>query len=340
VLELKWGEAMTNRTRWIIVMLGVVVGGAALGVRLRHRPAPANPWLSPPEDAGDFAGTLVRVPVAYDPSKAPSRGWVDSTKTAPSLTRYGRYRASTIAGRETDYLVYLPPGYDEAGNSDRRYPVVYWLHGYDSEPQDGLPFVEGIDAAIRRRDAPAMIIVLPNGLKDGWWVDSANGSQPVESVIIKDLIPHVDSTYRTVADRRGRAVEGFSMGAWGALHLAFKYLELFGAVTAVSAPFHRHDRFWYLGRIFGGDAAYYAEDPVTRARRDPAAIRGLRIRLICGEKDQLGHLAYDQMFDKRLTEWGIAHETVIVPGVDHNAGDLYQGMGAGAFKFYATVFER
>jgi enterochelin esterase-like enzyme len=330
---------MSNRGRSIVVVLGVVIGGVALGMRLRHRP-PANPWLSPPENVGDFAGPLVRAAVTYDSSKAPSRSWVDSTKSAPSPTRYCRYRASAIDGAESDYLIYLPPGYDEPGNAQRRYPVVYWLHGYDSEPQDGLPLVEGIDAAIRRGDVPAMIVVLPNGLKDGWWVDSADGSQPVERVIIKDLIPHVDATYRTVSDRRGRAVEGFSMGAWGALHLAFKYPELFGAVTAVSAPFHRHDRFWQLGRIFGGDAAaYYAEDPVTRARRNPAAISGLHIRLICGEKDQLGHLAYDQMFDRRLTEWGVVHETVIIAGVDHNAGDLYQGMGVRAFSFYKRAFE-
>jgi hypothetical protein len=82
------------------------------------------------------------------------------------------------------------------------------------------------------------------------------------------------------------------------------------------------------------------EDPVTRARRDPGALRGLRIRLICGEKDQLGHLAYNQAFDRRLTAWGVAHEMVIVPGVDHNAGDLYQAMAASAFKFYVTVLGR
>ncbi|MDB5322890.1 MAG: putative esterase [Phycisphaerales bacterium] len=332
---------MTNRRRLIVVMLGVVVGGVVLGVRFRHRPPPVNPWLSPAEDAGDFAGPLVRAAVVYDPSKLRSRPWVDPAKTAPLPTRYHTFRASSINGAETDYLLYLPPGYDEPGNAQRRYPVVYWLHGYDSEPQDGLPFVEGIDAAIRRGDAPAMIVVLPNGLKDGWSVDSANVSQPVESVFIRDLIPHVDSTYRTIADRRGRAVEGFSMGGWGALHLAFKYPELFAAVTAVSAPFHRHDRFWQLGQIFGGDAsAYYAEDPVTRARREPASLRDVRIRLICGEKDQLGHLAYNQMFDKRLTQWGIAHEMAIVPGVNHNAGDIYQAMGANAFKFYTNVFGR
>jgi enterochelin esterase-like enzyme len=332
---------MSNRTRLIVVVIGLVIGGAALGVRFRHRRAPVNPWLSPPENAGDFAGPLVRAAVAYDPSKPPSRSWVDATKSASSPLRYCRYHASSIAGAETDYLLYLPPAYEEAGNAQRRYPVAYWLHGYDSEPQDGMPFVDGVDAAIRAGTAPAMIVVLPNGLKDSWYVDTSDGSQPMESVIMKDLIPHIDASYRTIADRRGRAIEGFSMGGWGALHLAFKYPATFGAVTAVSAPFHRHDQFWQLKQIFNGEAAgYYAEDPVTMARRDPARIRGVRIRLLCGEKDQLGHLAYNRMFDKRLGEWGIVHETVIVPGVDHNAGDLYQGMAMNAFKFYASAFGR
>src|SRR3954453_16237671 len=58
---------------------------------------------------------------------------------------------------------------------------------------------------------------------------------PLESVIIKDLIPHVDATYRTVADRGARAIEGFSMGGFGAAHFGFKYPETFGVVS-IQAP--------------------------------------------------------------------------------------------------------
>jgi enterochelin esterase-like enzyme len=319
----------------------MVVAGAALAARWHRHREPPNPSLSPPEDAGDYAGAVGRTIAAYDPAKAPSRPWLDVKRTAPAPVSYRRYTAGSLNGGQTDYLLYLPPGYEDPANARRRYPVVYWLHGYDSEPQDGMPFVDGVDAAIRSGNAPAMIVALPDGLKDSWYVDRSDGSQPMESVIMKDLIPHIDGSYRTIADRRGRAIEGFSMGGWGALHLAFKYPEMFAAVTAVSAPFHRHDQFWQLKPIFNGEAAeYYAEDPVTMARRDPEKIRGVRIRLLCGEKDQLGHLAYNRMFDKRLGEWGIVHETVIVPGVDHSEGGIYEKLGAGAFEFYKDVFGR
>lgn len=328
------------RGRWIILgLLIVIVAGASLAARLRHR-EPANPWLSPPEDAGDYAGPVGRTIVPYDPAKSPSRPWLDPKRTAPAPATYHAYAATSLNGGQTDYLLYLPPGYNDPANARRRYPVVYWLHGYDSEPQDGMPFVDGVDAAIRNGSAPEMIIVLPNGLKDSWYVDNANGSQPMESVIINDLIPHIDARYRTIANRRGRAIEGFSMGGWGALHLAFKYPQLFGAVTAVSAPFHRHDQFWQLKQIFNGDAAaYYAEDPVATARRDPAKAASVRIRLLCGERDQLGHLAYNQMFDKRLSEWRIPHETAIVPGAYHDEGGIYERLGASAFTFYQSAFK-
>jgi endo-1,4-beta-xylanase len=61
-------------------------------------------------------------------------------------------------------------------------------------------------------------------------------STRVESVLVGDLIPHIDSTYRTIATRRYRAAEGFSMGGFGAAHLGFKYPEIFGAV-AMARPF-------------------------------------------------------------------------------------------------------
>src|SRR6267154_6749007 len=111
---------MTNRRRLIVLVFAMVIGGITLGVWFHHRPPPANPWLSPPEDVGDFAGPLARAAVVYDPSKPPSRPWLDSTKTAPLPLRYHRFRAASIDGQETDYLLYLPPGYGDAVSAERR----------------------------------------------------------------------------------------------------------------------------------------------------------------------------------------------------------------------------
>src|ERR1035438_5393497 len=78
---------------------------------------------------------------------------------------------------------------------------------------------------------PEMIVVLVNGMKDSFYNDSPDGKWPVDSVIIKELIPHVDQTYRTIAGREGRAVEGFSMGGYGTAHLGFKHPDVFSVVS-------------------------------------------------------------------------------------------------------------
>jgi enterochelin esterase-like enzyme len=326
-----------RRSRLILATLLALIAVSAIVARHRLRHFVPGWW----ENTGSYSGPLTRAPVAYDPSRPPSRPWHDPKRVAPPPTTYQTYKAFAINGQETDFLIYLPPGYDEPANASRRYPVIYWLHGYSAGPEYGTPFVETLDAAIRAGHVPPTIAVLPDGLYDSWFVDSVDGSQPVESVIVKDLIPHVDRTWRTIPERRARALEGFSMGGWGALHIAFKYPDLFGAVTSVSAPFHLARDFPQIHRIYSGDhAAYYADDPVTRARRNPASIRDrLRVRILCGGADDQGHFRYNRALDERLTQWQIPHQTIILPGVKHNDTEVYDRLGPGAFGFYRAPFE-
>jgi len=334
---------MIRRNRLVGFSVGLVLVAILLAfwIHDRRRRAHPNEWPPSPEDTGEYAGSLIRPSPRYDPSKPPSRPWLDPKQTAPPPASYHTYAASSINGQQTDYLLYLPPGYSDPVNAARRYPVIYWLHGYAAEPQFGLPFVETLDAAIRAGRVPPMIAVLPNGLHDSWYVDSVDASQPIESIIIKDLMPHIDQTYRTIADRRGRAVEGFSMGGWGAGHLAFKYPDHFCAVTMVSALLYRHDHFPQFQRIFSGSAAaYYAEDPITRAHRDADKLKDkVRVRLLAGANDNHFHgLTFANRFDERLTEWNYPHELTIIPGVDHNDGEIYQKLGPAVFDFYKEVF--
>ncbi|MDB5321095.1 MAG: putative esterase [Phycisphaerales bacterium] len=335
---------MTTRTRLLTLILLCAAGTAAalpLALRVYRRHHPLPPTSPPPENPGDYAGPLTRPAPPYNASKPPSRPWLDPKRSAPPPTTYHAYAASSINNQQTDYLLYLPPDFADPANAARRYPVIYWLHGYGSYPEDGLPFVETLDAAIRAGQCPPIIAVLPNGLHDSWFVNSADGTQPVENVIINDLIPHIDNTYRTIPDRTGRAIEGFSMGGWGAAHLAFKYPDRFCAVTMISALLYTHDHFPQRQRIFNDSApAYYAEDPVTRAHRDATKFAGvLKIRLLAGANDiHYRGLDFARNFDKRLTQWNIPHELTIVPGVDHNDGDLYQHLGARAFTFYKEIF--
>lgn len=103
----------------------------------------------------------------------------------------------------------MPPDYEAA--LARRYPIVYWLHGIGGG-QTGVPLMAGrLTEAIAAGRTPPMIVVYVNGMIRSSYVNSADGRTPVETVTIKELIPHIDATYRTIATRAGRMIEGFSM---------------------------------------------------------------------------------------------------------------------------------
>src|SRR5687767_13478783 len=120
----------SRRSKLILaVVLAVLAAVAFLGRHKIRRLIP-QPW----ENKGDYAGPLTRPFIPYDPSKPPSRPWLDPERAAPPPTTYHTYFSTTI-NQQTDFLLYLPPGYDDRANRNRRYPVIYWLHGYSCEPE-------------------------------------------------------------------------------------------------------------------------------------------------------------------------------------------------------------
>ncbi len=128
---------------------------------------------------------------------------------------------------EVGYCIYLPPRYDDATNSAQRYPVVYYLDG--SRPGSeirSISLAETIHAAISDGTVPAAIYVWVNGGEVSHYNYPSKNSMG-EDVFVKELIPHVDRTYRTIAERRGRAIEGFSQGGRGTTRIMFKYPHLF-----------------------------------------------------------------------------------------------------------------
>src|SRR5204862_7891593 len=129
-------------------------------------------------------------------------------------------------------------------------------------------------------------VVFVNGWRGAtMYCDARDGSYPVETVVIKDLIPHVDATYRTLAARETRAVEGFSMGGFGAAHFGFKYPELFGVVSITAPamlgpelkqprPVQAWSRLFPSPAAMGGDIEYFkANDRFALAVKNAAAIR-------------------------------------------------------------------
>jgi endo-1,4-beta-xylanase len=290
---------------------------------------------------GLFAGLTQILPVVAAQSEPKAAHWIEPDKSEPAGTRYQTF-ASKLAKSEVSYLIYLPPDYETA--KSRRYPVVYWLHGLGGTQRTGEKFVTPLDAAIRAGKAAAMIAVLVNGMRDSLYCDSADGKIPIESVIVRELIPHVDRTYRTLAGRRTRAVEGFSMGGFGAPHLGFKYPEVFGVVGMMAGVFQDVETVVLpvkpeIGeKMFGGDMPRArAENSAVLLEKNLDAIRGRTVVRICvGDKDP--GLARSQAAHEALKRLKVPHEFHAVPGVAHNPEKLYQGLGDDAFLFYLKAF--
>jgi hypothetical protein len=188
--------------------------------------------------------------------------WLDPDTSAPAGTRCETVHIAAI-GRAVNYLVWLPPGYaDRAPDAARRYPVIYWLHGLSGNQRAGAPFVKLLSEATHGGIAPPAICVLVNGLLRSMYTDAHDGTASVEQVIVRDLIPHVDASYQTIGGREGCAIEGRSMGGFGAARLGFGHPELFSAVSISAGALHTEEtlaacRPELFSEVYGSDAEYF-----------------------------------------------------------------------------------
>jgi enterochelin esterase-like enzyme len=135
--------------------------------------------------------------------------------------------------------VYLPPGYDTEANAERRYPVVYLLHGYPGGPIDwfrGAEIQDQMDALLRYHLVQPMLVVAPNA-SGGWLHDSEMlnqvGGPQVETYLTHTVVAAIDARYRTIADRSGRAIGGLSSGGYGALNLGLRHQATYSVILSM-----------------------------------------------------------------------------------------------------------
>lgn len=135
--------------------------------------------------------------------------------------------APHLGGMTVGFNIILPRDY---ATSTDHYPVLYLLHGYT----DHYPAWVSYTNLTQYARGFQQIIVMPEG-DNGFYTNSyADAKLAWEDFVILDLIPYVDSHYRTVTSREGRAIAGLSMGGYGALKLGLKYPRLFSAVASMS----------------------------------------------------------------------------------------------------------
>lgn len=271
--------------------------------------------------------------------------WTTTQVTAPRL----QYRtfASTAAGTAVSFHIYTPPAYDV--QPERRFPVLYWLHGSGSATAGIAPMTNWFSSAMAQGLMPPMIIVFVNGMPFGMYCDAADGSTPIETVTISELIPHVDANFRTIASRSGRVLEGFSMGGYGTARLGTKYSHLFNAISIlaagpmqldfpnapVDAPVPPARRTEIFADVWNNDPALVlAANPWTLAAVNAPALLSSPplIRVAVGSEDST--LPPNVDFHDRLTSLGIAHTFNIYPGIGHSTIPLLTAIGPTNWNFY------
>lgn len=271
---------------------------------------------------------------------------------AQSILRESLVVKSPVLGKEVRYSVLLPADYDR---SNRKYPVLYLLHGYSDDETGWTQFGEVKDIADRELIAgnmTAMIIVMPDA-DVSWYINSADGKVRFEEFFVKEFIPYIDQNYRSRTDRQFRAVAGLSMGGYGACILSMKHPDLFSAAAPLSAAIWTDEQIknmdagiWSIlepafGKIPIGDARlteHYKRNSILELINtiNPDELKKVTYYFDCGDDDFLiqGNMAaHAAMINK-----SIPHEFRIRDGV-HN-WTYWRTALPEVFKFVSASFHR
>ena len=284
----------------------------------------------------------------------PAEGEVAAPNTQSSKTNsivLENQLQSALFSEPIKYYLFLPPSYHL--DTDRTFPVIYWLHGSGGFPPGMLQGLAGrFKGAMQNGKMPEAIVVFPDGFQQSMWVNSKDNRLRMEDILIQELIPLIDAEYRTINARNGRLVEGGSMGGYGAARLGFKYPELFSGVSMLNpgpmqqvmdvanAPIvGREGAQRVFDTVYGGDQDYFkAQSPWQIALDNADKIsQGLNIRLILGENDPITEV--NLVFSEHLNSLGVEHELIVLSDAGHNPREMFAALGEEYWVFFDTLLE-
>jgi len=260
-------------------------------------------------------------------------------KSLPATVKHATFKSASM-GIDVGYYIYLPPGYE---TNEEKYPVVYHLHGGRPGAENkAVRLASYVDAAIQKGTIKPTIYVFPNGGPMSWY-DMPEMKQGMgESVFVKELVPHIDATYRTWGTREGRAMEGYSQGGRGTTRIMFKHPELFLSVAPGGSGYgpekhiQENDgyeseklRFLPLGYNAWNLAKVFSE------RTDRPALN-----ILVWDGTKCFNYEHNKQFSAYLKELGIAHEFLSIPDVPHTATGSYDVKGDDIMRHHQETFDQ
>jgi S-formylglutathione hydrolase FrmB len=221
---------------------------------------------------------------------------------------------STVMNKDIKCVIISPNGHPAAGT---HWPVLYLLHGWSA---NYAQWIQTAPQLAQEATTDGILFVCPDGGYDSWYFDSPiDPTTRYETFVIHELIPYIDAHYPTRTDKAHRAITGLSMGGHGALYLAIRHRNLFGAAGATSGgvDFTAFPENWGIKKDLGEYATHkdnwnsntviHAVDNLTNGQ--------LRLIFDCGIDDFF--LPGNRSLHQKLMEKKIDHDYIERPG-GHN----------------------
>lgn len=268
--------------------------------------------------------------------KAPA--WLAIALLACSVWAEGAMSSELVRGELESDLVPSPVEYSvlvPEGGKPGDLPLVLNLHGGGGSRQNLARQKPAWDRMWADKSIPPLLVVMPSVTRRGFYMNFKDGSERWEDFVLGPLIDHVRVKYGATQDPKRTFVMGASMGGMGALRMAFRRPERFGAVAALEpgiepvlqwSDVRPKHRFWrsdeLMEKAYGKpvDPEYWAaNNPATMAARDAERLRasGLQIYIEAGDEDQFWLYEGTEFLHRVLWENKVRHEYHLVRGADH-----------------------
>ncbi|WP_316793813.1 alpha/beta hydrolase family protein [Pedobacter frigoris] len=241
---------------------------------------------------------------------------------------------STAMKKNIKAVVITPQGYE----NNKNFPTVYLLHGA-GDAYSG--WVNKVPAIKKYADDFQMIIVCPDGNVTSWYFDSPEDANwKYETYVATELVNFIDQKYKTLKDRKGRAITGLSMGGHGALYLSFKHQDTFGAAGSMSGgvdikPFPLN---WDIAKRLG-PMDKYPERWKSNSVIDLIYLlvpNRLALNIDCGKEDFFYEV--NMKLHEQLQYSNIPHDFTIRPGA-HN-WDYWKNAIGFQLMFFNNFFNK
>lgn len=252
---------------------------------------------------------------------------------APKLTNYtlveGTLQSEKVRQGEAGYFIYLPKGHGDEANKEKQYPWILWLPGFggpfDFQGRGGAEVLDRLRGESKIPEC-ALVVFRAPGRRSRTTYMNGEAAGDIEDLICGDLLDQLQKKFRLSSERQQRAVMGVSAGGFGALKIAMRHPELFGAVAVHSAAILPADPEELGGMTEGvvqrqmraGLAKEFGEpiDKVKWAAHMPLGLvaskksedfAGLQIYFDAGTEDNYGFCEPNEQLDAAMTKHGIKH---------------------------------